>query len=58
MNGYKSEQVQQKLEEIRKQMKELEEGPDNELKISELMTELSIYQKYRNKLSKSLGRNS
>jgi DNA primase len=58
LNGYKSEQVQQKLEEIRKQMKELEEGPDNELKISELMTELSIYQKYRNKLSKSLGRNS
>ncbi len=56
LNGYKYEQVKQKLQEIQKQINELQKEPGNELKITELTTELLVYQKYRKKLSEFLGR--
>ena len=58
LNGYKYEQAKQKLQEIQKQIDELQKEPGNELEISELTTELLVYQKYWLKLSNCLNRNS
>ena len=54
--GYKLELLQQTLEEIQKRIAELQKEPDNDLKITELMSEHMAYKNYYRRLNQYLGR--
>ncbi len=56
INGYKSEIVQQELDEMGKTIAELQKKPDGESEMLDIMTKYTDYLKYKNKLNNFLGR--
>lgn len=56
INGYKSEIVQQELDEMGKTIAELQNSPDGESKMLDIMARYTDYLKYKNKLNAYLGR--